>query len=77
VSHHLNDNDIQQLVNKKTQRPVEFAYEAFSFEANPVGIMRIPRQETAAVSDSTIGKLNKDVVLRAPCSSTDAADLDE
>jgi len=62
------------LVNKKTQRPVEFAYEAFSFEANPLASCA-SSAGTAAVSDSTIWKLNKDVVYVRRGSSTDEADL--
>lgn len=29
VSNHIDDANLQQLVNKKTQRPVNFSYEAF------------------------------------------------
>lgn len=76
-SQHLNDNDIQQLVNSKTQRPVEFACEAFTFEGKPVGVIRIPEQERPFFLTAGFGKLKKGVVYVRRGSSTDEADPDE
>ncbi len=77
VAHHLNDNDIQQLVTSKTQRPVEFAYEAFTFEGKPVGVLRIPRQQRPLYLKARFGKLNKEVVYVRRGSATVEASPDE
>src|SRR5574341_964819 len=44
VSQHLKDNDIQQFVNSKTQKPILFSYTAMPFEGVQIGVIRIPKQ---------------------------------
>jgi Putative DNA-binding domain len=39
VSHHIPENDLQQLVNSKTNRPVTFSYRSYSFEGKQVGVI--------------------------------------
>src|SRR5947208_12124204 len=41
VSVHLNDNNLQQFVNSKTQRPLAFSYRAYPFEGRQVGVIHI------------------------------------
>ena len=38
---HLDDHSLQQFVNRLTNCPVRFHYEAFRFEGKHVGIIRI------------------------------------
>ena len=44
ISEHLEDAHIQQLVNSKTQRAIEFSYKAAEVEGVQVGIIHIPVQ---------------------------------
>ena len=77
VTQHLNDNDLQQFVNSKTNRPVRFSYEAFSFEGKQVGVITIPCQKRPFMLNSDYGKLKKQTVYARQGSSTNPASLDE
>lgn len=77
VTHHIDDANIQQLVNSKTQRPVTFSYEAFPFEGKQVGVITIPLQERPFYLNKNYGKLTKKVVYIRRGSSTDIAEIDE
>lgn len=77
VSQHLADNDLQQFVNSKTNKPVAFAYEAFQFEGKQVGIISLPQQERPAFLAKDFGKLKKQVVYVRQGSSTASASPDE
>ncbi|MCJ7503838.1 MAG: ATP-binding protein [Acidobacteriia bacterium] len=77
VQQHLADAALQQFVNSKSQRPVEFRYEAFAFEGAQLGIIYIPRQERPIFLRADFGKLKKEVVYIRRGSSTATADPDE
>jgi hypothetical protein len=77
VSHQLNDNDLQQFVNSKTQRPIEFSYEAFSYKAVPVGIIRVFVQDRPFFTKTQYGKVQANTVYLRRGSSTDVALPDE
>jgi len=77
VTQHLNDNDLQQFVNSKTTRPVQFSYEAFSFEGKQVGVITMPNQKRPFLLSSDFGKLKKQTVYARQGSSTNPAPLDE
>ena len=45
VRTHLEDASLHQFVNEKTQRPVEFSYQAFGTEGPTIGAIEIPFQK--------------------------------
>ena len=67
----LDDHSLQQFVNNKTNRPVRFSYEAFSFEGKSIGIIGIEEQERPVWLTNSYGKLKKDEVYVRRGSSTD------
>ena len=77
VSSKLDDATLQQFVNSKTQRPVEFSYQSFYFEGVDVGIIEIPVQERPIYLNRDFGKLEKEKVYLRRGSSTDIATPDE
>jgi hypothetical protein len=77
VTTHLKDNDLQELVNKKTNRPLAFSYEVFAFEGVELGVIAVPRQERPFFLKADFGKLKKNVVYLRRGSSTAEADPDE
>jgi hypothetical protein len=77
VSQHLDDNDLQQFVNSKTNRTVMFSYAAFPFEGKQVGVITIPQQERPVFLNQDYGKLKKQVVYVRQGSSTAQATPDE
>src|SRR5262245_60953531 len=70
VAQHLNDNDLQQFVNSKTNRPVRLSYEAFAFEGKQVGVITVPCQKRPFLINSDYGKLKKQTVYARQGSST-------
>lgn len=77
IGQHLADNNLQQCVNAKTNKPVAFSYEAFQFEGQQVGIISIPQQERPVFLTKDFGKLKKQVVYVRQGSSTAQATPDE
>lgn len=77
VTNHLNDNDLQQFVLSKANRPLTFSYEAFSFESKQVGVIKIPVQQRPFFIKKKFGRLEPNVVYIRRSSSTGIADLDE
>src|SRR6266508_1969769 len=45
ISAHVDDAKLQQFVNGKTNRPVNFSYIAFAIEGKQIGVIRIPVQD--------------------------------
>ncbi|MBC2593539.1 ATP-binding protein [Ruficoccus amylovorans] len=68
---HLSDNDIQQFVNTKTNRPVHFRYEAYCFSEKQVGVIVIAEQQRPIYLKKDYGKLKRDCVYVRRGSSTD------
>lgn len=77
VTRHLNDNDLQQFVNSKTNRPVSFAYAAYDLGGEQIGIFEIPVQSRPVYLKKPFGKLAPSTVYLRRGSSTDTAQLDE
>ena len=73
----FDDPSIQQFINSKTNRPIDFSYEVFSFESLQIGIVHIPLQDRPIYLKKDFGKLRKDVVYIRRGSSTDTASPDE
>jgi hypothetical protein len=77
VASHLSDSDLQQFVNTKTQKTLEFLYEAFSYNSTQVGIIKVPVQPRPFFLSKNYGKLTKDSVYIRRGSSTAIATTDE
>lgn len=77
IDHHIDDAQLQQFVNHKTQRPLTFSYIAYPFEGKQIGIIRISLQQRPFFIKKDFGKLKKDIVYVRRGSSTDIADPDE
>ena len=77
VKDHLDDADLQQFVNSKTQRPVDFSYIPFPVAGTEIGIIEIPLQERPIYINKDFGKLKKDSTYIRRGSSTVIATPDE
>lgn len=77
VTDHLGEQDLQQLVNSKTNRPIEFSYNVFPIEGKQIGVIKIPVQDRPFYLVKKYGKLNKDIVYIRRGSSTGICDVDE
>lgn len=73
----LDDADLQQFVNKKTNRPVAFSYRAFATDAGSIGVITVPRQDRPFYLKRDYGRLKADTAYVRRGSSTDVASLDE
>lgn len=77
ISNQLDDANLQQFINSKTQRPVNFSYEAFLVDGKSVGIIRIPPQKRPFFCRKNYGKVKANEVYIRRGSSTALADPDE
>ena len=77
VTTHLDDAQLHQFVNSKTQRPIEFSYQPFSTEGVEIGVIEIPIQERPVYLKKTFGKIEKNAVYKRDGSSTAIATPDE
>ena len=77
ITDHFDDATIQQFVNSKVQKPIQFSYIAFEFEEKQVGIIKIPVQERPFYLKQKYGKLKPNVVYLRRGSSTAEAEPDE
>lgn len=77
VTHHLEDSDLQQFVNTKTQRPTEFSYQAAVLEGKDVGVIRIQVQPRPVYVLRKYGIVEKESVYLRRESSTAVATPDE
>ena len=77
VDRHLDDAQLQQFVNSKTQRPVEFSYRQVILDNNEIGVIEIPVQEYPIYLKIRFGKLDKEKVYIRRGSSTDVATPEE
>ena len=74
---HFDDASLQEFINHKTNRPVEFAYEVHSIENKTIGIIRILKQKRPVYAVQEYGIVEKGVVYYRSGSSTLKADPDE
>ncbi len=77
ITDQSDDAALQQFVNSKVQKPIQFSYIAFEFEEKQVGIIKIPVQERPFYLKQKYGKLKPNVVYLRRGSSTDEAEPDE
>lgn len=77
ITEKLDDAQIQQFVNSKTQKPITFSYRNLDFENKSVGVIHIPIQNRPFYLKKDYGKLKKETVYIKRGSSTDIAKLDE
>lgn len=77
VSAHLADNDLQQFVNSKTQRPVKFLYKPVPFKGVMIDVIHIPLQPRPFFLKLDYGRLKRNIVYVRRGSSTAEADPDE
>ena len=77
VAEHLDDANLHQFVNGKTQRPVEFSYLPFHVEGVDIGVVEVPIQERPIYLTSRFGPLREHTVLLRDGSSTRVATPDE
>ena len=77
VKDHLDDANLHQFVNGKTQRPVEFSYLPFRTEGLEIGVIQIPIQERPFFLTRRCGSLRANEVLVRDGSSTRVATPDE
>jgi hypothetical protein len=77
VSDHLDDADLQQFVNSKTNRPIQFAYSEVDVDGFTIGVIRIPLQQRPFFLKKQFGPLQPSVVCIRRGSSTDTATPDE
>ena len=77
VDQFLDDAQIQQFVNSKTQRPVEFSYQYVSIENRTIGVIEIPVQIRPIYLKKKFGKVVAGKVYVRRGSSTDVASPDE
>jgi hypothetical protein len=77
INDELDDAHLQQFVNSKTQRPIEFDYRTVLVDCVKIGIIRIPVQAKPFFLEKDYGKLKRHVVYIRRGSSTDEANPDE
>ena len=77
VQEHLDDANLHQFVNGKTQRPVEFTYLPFRAEGVEIGVLEIPLQERPIFLTRRCGHLDENKVFIRDSSSTRVATPDE
>ena len=77
IQNHLDDANLHQLINSKTQRPVEFSYLSFSYKGSDIGVFEIPVQNRFLFLTQDYGKLLENVVYIRDGSSTRTATPDE
>ncbi len=71
------DASLQQLVNTKTSRTVEFSYHALTIDGQQLGAIRIPRQQRPTYLKKSYGKLQAQTVYLRHGSSTSTATPEE
>lgn len=77
ITEHIDDAKLQQFVNAKTNRPVEFTYTPMPFRSKQIGVIHIPIQERPIFLTKDYGALHRNTVYLRRGSSTDVARPDE
>lgn len=77
VAEFLDDAQLQQFVNSKTQKPLSFSYQNLKFKGMDIAIIHIPVQERPFYIVKDYGKLKKNTVYIRRGSATDEATPDE
>ena len=77
VDDHLDDANLHQFVNCKTNRPVVFSYFPFQVEGKEIGVLDIPIQNRPVYTLKGFGKVDSNTVYMRDGSSTRTASPDE
>lgn len=77
ITDHIDDARLQQFVNSKTNRPVEFSYTPTPFRGKQIGVIHIPVQDRPTFLTKDYGALRRNTVYLRRGSSTDEARPDE
>ena len=77
IAEHIDDARLQQFVNSKTNRPVEFSYTPTQFRGKQIGVIHIPVQDRPTFLTKDYGALRRNTVYLRRGSSTDEARPDE
>ena len=77
VENHLDDAELHQFVNSKTNRPVVFDYFPYRIENKQIGVLRIPLQSRPIYTLRKYHKINVNTVYIRDGSSTRPASPDE
>lgn len=73
----LDDAQLQQFVNSKTQKPIDFNYRTLLVDGLKIGVIRIPLQSRPYYLEKDYGKLKRHVVYICRGSSTGEASPEE
>jgi len=66
ISTHLQDSSVQQFVNSKTNRPVQFSYQAHKLDEMEIAVLHISLQERPLYLRKDFGRLKaNDVSMSA------------
>lgn len=77
IAEFLDDAQLQQFVNSKTQKPLSFSYQNLKFKGIDIAVIHIPVQERPFYIIKDYGKLKKNTVYIRRGSATDEATPDE
>ncbi len=77
ISTHLLNQNLQQFVNSKTNRPVSFSYSGVTFEGLQIGVLTIPLQDRPVYLLKEFGRLKANTVYIRRGDTTDEASPDE
>lgn len=77
VSSQIDDAQLQQFVNAKVQRPIQFSYTAVRLDGQDMAVIHIPLQERPFYLQRDWGRLKADTVYIRRGSATDIARPDE
>ncbi|MFH1377199.1 MAG: ATP-binding protein [Planctomycetota bacterium] len=78
ITEHIDDANLQQFINSKTNRICRFEYISYTYKEKTYGIIRIPRQPRPIyLNKNYCNKLYKNTVYIRRGSSTDEAKPDE
>ena len=77
IEEFLDDAQLQQFINSKTQKPLAFSYQNIAFRGTSIATIHIPVQERPFYITKDYGKLKKNVVYIRRGSSTDEATPEE
>lgn len=73
IANKLDDAQIQQFVNSKTNIPIQFSYQNVEIQDNCVGVIHIPLQNRPVYLKKDYGRLSKETIYIRRGSSTDIA----
>lgn len=77
INNHIISNNLQQFVDGKTNKPIMFTYEPFTYDGKQVAILKIPVQRRPFYLKNKYGKLEADLIYIRRGDATVKAKPDE